>query len=182
MFDSIKDDLNSRLLISNKATTSEAQVGTNDTKYMTPLKVQQKLNNLIRTVSFVGGTSETEFTIFNTSGYEGKVIKIIGCIRADSNQSNHDYCKGEVSISGTFNYGTQYWDTNIGGTAESFAPFSMTIDMNSKTITGIRTFWGTGSSTFSLHFESIGSVKCYLQSTNTTNRRTYCDATIIISS
>lgn len=149
---------------------------------MTPLKVQQKLNSLVSTVSFVGGTSETECVIFNTSGYEGKVITIIGSIRADSNQSNHNYCKGEVSISGTFDYGTQYWDTSIGGGAKSFAPFSMTIDMNSKTITGIKTIWGTGSSTFSSHFESIGSVKCYLQSTNTTNRRTYCDATIIISS
>lgn len=183
MFDSIRTDLNSRLLISNKATTSEAQTGTNDTKYMTPLKVQQKLNSLVRTVSFVGGKSETEHTILDTTNYAGKVITIIGCIRADSNTNNHDYTKGEISISGTFNYGIQSWDTNIGAMAtESFAPFSMTIDMNSKTITGVRTIYGTGASVFSSHFSSIGSVKCYLKSVNTTNRRTYCDATIIISS
>ena len=43
LFDSIKDDLNSRLLTSNKATQAEAETGTNDTKYMTPLKTKQEL-------------------------------------------------------------------------------------------------------------------------------------------
>ena len=45
LFDSIKNDIDSRLLTSNKATTEQANAGTDDTTYMTPLKTMQVLEN-----------------------------------------------------------------------------------------------------------------------------------------
>lgn len=50
-FDTIQTDLNNKLAISSKASQSEAETGTNDTKYMTPLKVKQELavNKITRT-------------------------------------------------------------------------------------------------------------------------------------
>lgn len=41
LFDSIKTDLDSRLLSSSKATQAEAEAGSNNTRYMTPLRVKQ---------------------------------------------------------------------------------------------------------------------------------------------
>lgn len=41
---SIQTQINGKLEISSKATTSQAQTGTNDTEYMTPLKVQQAID------------------------------------------------------------------------------------------------------------------------------------------
>ena len=70
MFDSIQSDLNSRLLISNKATTSEAQTGTNDIKYMTPLKATNFLNSRLHIST---GTVADGGTIPQTAGYTNYV-------------------------------------------------------------------------------------------------------------
>lgn len=79
LFDSIRDDLNTRLLISNKATTSDAQTGTNDTKYMTPLKTRQALNYLttIKDIA-TGTTSETLYTFNNSSNAIIRVDGLLG--------------------------------------------------------------------------------------------------------
>lgn len=45
LFDSIKNDINSRLLTSNKSTTEQAVAGIDDITYMTPLKTMQALEN-----------------------------------------------------------------------------------------------------------------------------------------
>lgn len=78
LFDSIQADLNTRLLISNKATTAEAQAGTNDTKYMTPKKTQDKLKNLISTSS--NSTAGT-YTVCTFANYpNADIITISGKI------------------------------------------------------------------------------------------------------
>lgn len=66
LFDSIKDDLNSRLLTSNKASQAEAEAGTNDTKYMTPLKTKKAIQN---NISIKQGTIANNGTIPQTAGY-----------------------------------------------------------------------------------------------------------------
>lgn len=43
LFDSIKADLNTRLLISSKSTQAQAEAGTNNTQYMTPLRTAQAI-------------------------------------------------------------------------------------------------------------------------------------------
>ena len=65
-FDSIKDDLNSRLLTSNKASQAEAETGTNDTKYMTPLKTKQAIQ---KNLSIKTGTIGNNETIPQTAGF-----------------------------------------------------------------------------------------------------------------
>ena len=52
LFDSIRDDLNSRLLIDSKANQAEAEAGLNDTKYMTPLKVKYALDKLCKITTY----------------------------------------------------------------------------------------------------------------------------------
>lgn len=81
LFDSIQTDLNTRLLISNKATTAEAQAGTNDVKYMTPAKVQNKLNSLITTGSCSAGTT-TFLTFANYTN--AKIINVTGRVSGSS--------------------------------------------------------------------------------------------------
>lgn len=44
LFDSIQDDLDTRLLISSKATQLQAETGSENTRYMTPLRVKQYHN------------------------------------------------------------------------------------------------------------------------------------------
>lgn len=80
LFDSIRDDLNTRLLISNKANQGEAEAGTNDTKYMTPLKTRQVLNYLTTTKNIATG-NVTE-TIYDFSSVTNKIIRIEGCFDA----------------------------------------------------------------------------------------------------
>lgn len=69
LFDSIADDINSRLLISNKASNAEAQAGTDTSKYIVPSTLQAKLNkmNSYKTGSASGGNSASTTTIFQPS-------------------------------------------------------------------------------------------------------------------
>lgn len=82
-FDSIQTDLtnlnNNKLNVSSKATQSEAEAGTNDTKYMTPLKVQQKLNSYKTTYeNSTTSTSYTYTTILNLTNNNNTFVKIHG--------------------------------------------------------------------------------------------------------
>ena len=62
LFDSIKTDLNSRLLTSNKATQAQAQAGTDNTNYMTALRVEQHYTNRRATQAQAeAGTDNTKY-------------------------------------------------------------------------------------------------------------------------
>ena len=72
LFDSIKDDLNSRLLIANKATQAQAEAGTDNTNYMTALRVMQEITAKAlpsKQMSIKAGTISDNGTIPQTSGY-----------------------------------------------------------------------------------------------------------------
>lgn len=152
LFDSIRDDLNSRLLISSKATTTEAQTGTNDTKYMTPLKTRQALNYLTTTKNISAGTtSETLYTFTNTTA----IIRIDGQIGSPA-YSGTNYPSITLSGSTIRSYYNNAWSTgnltittgNTIGTADSSkCPFWFEFNMTTKSYKGfvfIRT--GSGSS------------------------------------
>lgn len=66
LFDSIQSDLNTRLLISSKSTQSEAQQGTNNSHYMTPLRTKEQLQYLTKT----GSASNPSTTAQNTTIYQ----------------------------------------------------------------------------------------------------------------
>lgn len=63
LFDSIQSDLNTRLLISSKSTQSEAQQGTNNSHYMTPLRVKEQLQYLTETGSDTNISSTAQSTV-----------------------------------------------------------------------------------------------------------------------
>lgn len=68
LFDSIKDDLDARLLIADKATNNDAISGTNTSKYIVPATLQAKLDNM----NAIQGTNST--TITGTSGMHSYTI------------------------------------------------------------------------------------------------------------
>lgn len=133
MFDSIQADLNTRLLISNKATTAEAQAGTNDTKYITPKKLQDKLNDLIATDTQSTASTHTVCTFANYTN--AKIITISGKISGSN---------GNFVINGNGLGGFTSQGNVIGGTSLSLnhannnseQPFIFRFDLNSKSFIG----------------------------------------------
>lgn len=160
LFDSIQEDLNTRLLISNKATTAEAQAGTNDTKYMTPLKTKQALQNQKTVTTFATGT--TSGTIFTFNNSSTKTIKITGAFGVPAYYSSS---YPSITLGGTqiglhsFAYRQASFEHNI---ASSFsftlgkydnssqvgkAPFFLEFDMATKTLKGTIAVAKTGTIT-----------------------------------
>lgn len=128
LFDSIQADLNTRLLISNKATTAEAQAGTNDTKYMTPLKTQQKLNSLTTVIE--GQTNDTT-TLISWTASDKKVFRLSGKLR-----------RGQSGLAFLLN-NTSVFSTRDDSSSSAWYFVDMTIDLNTLTYYGRRQ---TGSS------------------------------------
>lgn len=97
LFDSIATDINSRLLISNKATDGEATAGRsqnasqmNDTKYMTPRTTQKILNSLVsyKNHSHTGtGYSDTTVVDFGTI-YNANIVTVTGKVYISSSTRN----------------------------------------------------------------------------------------------
>lgn len=136
LFDSIKDDLDARLLIADKATTIEAQTLTNDSHYMTPLKVKEGLQYLTKTGSASNSTTTAQTTTMldmTDIVADAKRIIVSGMLKAYSNSS--------IKINGT---GLRYDDSsatttvtfNVTGTiiGATYNPFKIEIDLNAKTI------------------------------------------------
>lgn len=139
LFDSIRDDINSRLLISNKATQQDIWAGTNDTKYVTPLKLQQKLNSLISTQSQENSaTSSQTYTILTFADFDNaKVFTIRGVV--DTNTYGHSF----IINGGRFEYhtpnGRSYSNNTLtldGYALSEDVPFEFTFDLSSKTFKG----------------------------------------------
>lgn len=138
MFDSIQSDLTSlntnKLNVSDKATTSQAQEGTDDTKYSTSKKVQDKLNYLISSVlqSTVGTHTICDFSNYSNA----KIITISGKARTGSN--------GRITINGSL---IRIFTTSGGAATASsqdfplannsgYMGFEFRFDMNSNSFTG----------------------------------------------
>lgn len=99
LFDSIKNDLNSRLLISNKATQAEAEAGSNNTKYLTPLRVKEFANKNVGCKITRLNLSSSSVTEINTSDlFDDKTekVEIIVDIRCSSTSQN-----GRLTLNGT---------------------------------------------------------------------------------
>lgn len=152
LFDSIRADLNSRLLIANKATTAEAQTGTNDVKYMTPLKTKQAIQNLKSVQTY---TTETTGTIYTFNNSSVQTIKITGAFGIPATYGSNP---PTITISGTNIYleqrllneteGARTTDSShtfaierYGVTSNSGkSPFFLEFDMATKTWQGLIPF------------------------------------------
>lgn len=78
-FDSISTDIGNKLSTSNKATQSEAENGSNNTKYMTPLRVFQQINAKAlpsKQMSIKTGTITNNGTIPQTEGYSNYIYLV----------------------------------------------------------------------------------------------------------
>lgn len=162
------------MLISNKATTSEAQTGTNDTKYMTPLKVQQKLNSLITTGSYSAGTN----TVVNFANYtNAKIITITGNVIGSSGSSNTSY----IAINGTSISG-YYFDGEVSSITSTSQlklmlansnlrshSFELKFDLYSKTFFG--NYYDNSSSVTFLqgNFNAVTTLQITLYNSATSN-------------
>lgn len=173
LFDSIADDLNSRLLISNKASNAEAKAGTNDTKYMTPAKVQTKLQTLTtRATQTHSGDTRTTYTLLGN--VSNQVIDIFANISAGNGSSNY----ASVTFNGTGLKIESTVDSLTSATATSvplqfFSTTKQTmhlrIDTYSKTITGnlYRLYTSTGTpsvETIAGNFTTLTSIEASLKS------------------
>ena len=119
MFDSIKNDLNSRLLIASKATQAQAEAGSDDTNYSTSLKVKQYCDKnvgvkktLIALVT--GQTTSLDITQYFTSQTE-KIEIIVDATTSPSDSGGKLSLVGSTIIHGSG--GSAVGDTtrNIGG-------------------------------------------------------------------
>lgn len=142
MFDSIQADLNTRLLISSKATTAEAQAGTNDAHYMTPAKVKTQLQYLTKT----GSGSNTSATAQTTTIYDAsnitsgaKRVVITGTLKnASTSYQSFLYLNGTGL---DFDHSTSNTYPTISATQIAYrygnndtGSFKIEIDLNAKTI------------------------------------------------
>lgn len=97
LFDSIKTDIQSRLLTANKATQAQAEAGSDNTKYMTSLRVKQAIE-AFKNIKYHSITlSKSAETTVNISNYiTDTTIKLEIVINADFEDSH-----GGVSFTGT---------------------------------------------------------------------------------
>lgn len=164
LFDSIQTDLNSRLLISNKATTGEATTGTNDTKYMTPKKVQDKFDNLTTSASYTNSTTTpATYTLVDFSNYSNKIISVVGRFHTSSHSSS---AIGKLTIAGTSidihqsttgdASGTSAVLNFYGASSSGDWGFELIFDLISKTITG-QSYRHTSSSGSAVFDTILGS-------------------------
>lgn len=198
LFDSIKSDLNSRLLISNKATTGEAEAGTDDSHYMTPLKVKAQLQYLTKTGSVTSSsTTMTEYDVFKASDIPAGVKRVIITGKFVGNNNPNMMCylyingtdfhatemynqSTYTAITSATQIGTQYYkhDYNQG--------FKIELDLSTNILTYLMQFStnATGQQTYQLKtgvspFTTFTSLTAKLQTYNTTTSSVNYTATYI---
>lgn len=165
LFDSIKDDLNSRLLISSKASQGEATTGTNDTKYMTPKKVQDKFDSLTTSASYTNSTTTAStYTLVDFSNYSNKIVKVVGRFHTASNSGSSTI--GKLTIAGTSiaiyqsttgeASGTSAVLNFYGASSSGDWTFELDFDLVSKTIAG-RSYRHTSTSGSAVFDTILGS-------------------------
>lgn len=198
LFDSIADDLNTRLLISNKATDNEAIAGTDTTKYIVPSTLQAKLNKM----SAWNGTTETKtgnagetnlYNIFTPSQVGSPstgTVTINGVFYTPASNYNQD-----IQIVGTTLYGGTLYTSNssntiannldrivnvdnysfVAVTGDSVArrrmPFKIEINFNTRTIKMTTFRWGNREFRELLcSYNTLTAIQVRLRSPNSSDR------------
>ena len=114
LFDSIKDDLNSRLLISSKATNQEADTGTDTSKYIVPSTLLYKLQHLNYSPGELKSTGTTKTATF----YDGTQLTNSNTILITGKAYFSGYHSTDMRASLTIN-GTRIGDdTSINNSVE----------------------------------------------------------------
>ena len=196
-FDSIKDDLNSRVLLSDKATSAQAIAGTSDTKWITPKTLNDVVKSYTTKETIENTTQPSTSHDITTDISSGKYI-IYGKIRNEDDTGITSGSASSLSINGTritiaelsngtfsitHNQSAVSHTLKVSGSLNSyFRPnFIIEIDTNTKTFkysivgysaSNVYTLW-QGNGTYST-LTSIG----VSMSNGAGNTTTYCDYSI----
>ena len=136
-FDSIRDDLNSRLLTANKATQSQAEAGTNNTNYMTPLRVQNKVSSMTTNATVTTtSTSTVTTTLLDLTNIADKIYDID--IHFQKKGSGTGDRTASLTLNGTSIVGASVqngtYSQVASTTAYSYVAASNTVDARESTL------------------------------------------------
>lgn len=169
LFDSIKADLDARLLIADKATNNDAISGTNTSKYIVPATLQAKLDNM----NAIQGTNNT--TITGTSGthsytiYEPSMISSTntGTVTIYGLCTSATTTASTLTINGTDVGGVN--SLNLGassvGVLSQKAPFKLVINYNAK-VGEVLAYVGSNVVQGMFRFSTITDIKLQMNSTS----------------
>lgn len=180
LFDSIQADLNTRLLISNKASSGEVQAGTNNTKYITPLANKQGKEALITTKTIYATGSATAQTIFDFSTATGSIVEISGTYGENTTGSEQTIYLNGTYINGASQNGLSVTDYDWRYIANNKGSFYFRFDLTNKTFVAMFSGRKSGGSTTPDYvvgrYTTLTSVTAILRGTASQN--TYINATI----
>ena len=151
----VYDNLATKLNISSKATTSQAQTGTDDTNYMTALKVvqaitQQNANKVLANYSS-GGSAETQASTDTVVTFDSKKTMVLITIDLYGSSSGTYQVKVQM--------GNQTFD--IGSTTHSTAYILYDRRTNSLLTAGVVNSSGSGTPTMAITKDStITNITC----------------------
>lgn len=134
LFDSIKDDLDARLLIADKATNNDAITGTNTSKYIVPATLQAKLDNM----NAIQGTNSTTITgesgIHSYTIYEPSMISSTdtGTVTIYGLCTSTTSTASTLTINGTDIGGVSSLNLGSGVGISLKTPFKVVINYNTK--------------------------------------------------
>ena len=180
LFDSIKTDLNSRLLISNKATGNDVKTGTNDTKYITPLANKQGKQNLVTTTTLYATGSAVEQTIFDFSTASGSIVEISGTYGENTTTNEQTIYLNGTYINGVSQNGLSISNYDFRYVAQNKGCFYFRFDLANKTFVAFFSARKSGNTTLPDYvvgrFTTLTTMTTILRGTASQN--TYISATI----
>lgn len=176
LFDSIKDDLNSRLLISSKATNQEADTGTDTSKYIVPSTLLYKLQHLNYTPDELKstGTSKTATFYDGTQLTNSNTILIMGRAYIEGSRANYSTAKltlngthiGDTKGSGATSVDITLYPTN--GTGYKNATFTIIINKATQTISVTYLSNGTTMTQQFFSYDTLTSITGYVEGYSST--------------
>lgn len=168
------------MLASQKATGSEVQAGTNNTKYITPLSNKQAKQGLITTKSVYATGSAVAQTIFDFSTATGNIIEISGTYGEANTTSNQTITLNGTYINGASQNGLSTSEYDFRYVTGSNGSFYFRFDMTNKTFVAMFSARTSGSTTKPDYvvgrFTTLTSLTTTLR--GTASQSTYVNATI----
>lgn len=167
LFDLINADIEAKVRLDYKASTAEAQVGTDDTKWMTPLKTKETIfsNRIIKYNELQLSTSGNN-TITLSDYITNNVNKLEIIINADY---NNDYTEFKINGSGIYEYGGMH--TTGGASVALCTPYQYLIYISIHPKQQLMRVFGSGVPTHSAEVEQFDKIYGYNTLTNITMPR-----------
>lgn len=167
-------------MASQKATGSEVQTGTNNTKYITPLSNKQAKQNLVTTTTLYATGSAIAQTIFDFSTATGNIIEISGTYGEVNASSNRGITLGGTNILGASQNNLSIKEYDFRYVPNGVGSYYFRFDMTNKTFVAMFSARTSGSTTTPDYvvgrFTTLTSLTTTLG--GTASQSTYVTATI----